>query len=506
MIHEKLFEVKGLKTQFKVGDKIAQAVNGVDFDIFKGEVLGIVGESGSGKSVTMLSLIQLIPNPPGEVIDGQVIFDGEQIFNGEELQKIKDIPKYKFFPKLDNEDKRQIASALFVVGWMILHLVLPIPGLLMFFISMILNFATMYFLFFTSPQRRPLAKFREKLYRRMRELRGRDIAMIFQEPMTSLNPVYTIGMQIIEAIYAKNIFDFLRDWIILNRKRDKQLILKSRAIFSAIGGGLSLLFYQLLTGWTFSLKSLIIGFAIGALLPLAYSLIVLILDGMIPSSYRKKSEKLFNEGVKLLDLVGIPDPAQRMMDYPHQFSGGMRQRAMIAMALAKNPALLIADEPTTALDVTIQAQILELMVEIKEKRKESAIVLITHDLAVVAETCERVIVMYGGMIQENAPTIGLFDNPYHPYTRGLLNSIPRPDKDKKIDRLDAIRGMVPNILNFPKGCKFCTRCDFELNICENTPPELRKVGKETENHFVRCHLYDPKFSKELAEFNKKSQT
>jgi oligopeptide/dipeptide ABC transporter ATP-binding protein len=240
-------------------------------------------------------------------------------------------------------------------------------------------------------------------YEEMYKVRGKEIAMIFQEPMTSLNPVFTIGMQVRE---------------IMNVHEDLE------------------------------------------------------------------KEEVQRRGVEMLELVGIPDAEKRMKDYPHQFSGGMRQRVMIAMALACNPALLIADEPTTALDVTIQAQILELMLAMKERRKEAAIMLITHDLAVIAETCQRVIVMYGGVIQEKAEVFALFDEPLHPYTRGLLNSIPRPDM-KTDGELRAIRGMVPSILDFPPGCKFCTRCDHVQEQCQQSEPPLEEIEP---GHFVRCHF------------------
>jgi oligopeptide/dipeptide ABC transporter ATP-binding protein len=186
----------------------------------------------------------------------------------------------------------------------------------------------------------------------------------------------------------------------------------------------------------------------------------------------------------MLELVGFPDPASRMNDYPHQFSGGMRQRVMIAMALACNPSLLIADEPTTALDVTIQAQILELMLKIKDERKDAAILLITHNLAVVAETCHRVMVMYGGKIQEIAPVRELFKNPQHPYTRGLLASLPTVDGERQ-PRLRTIPGNVPSILDLPAGCKFVTRCPEKFEPCDHIEPDLI----ETEpGHWVRCHL------------------
>ncbi|MBC8312462.1 MAG: ABC transporter ATP-binding protein, partial [Candidatus Marinimicrobia bacterium] len=291
----------------------------------KGEVLGIVGESGSGKSVTSLSINRLIPNPPGEIVSGEILYNGVNLL--------------------------------------------------------------------------------DLSYEEMRNYRGKDIAMIFQEPMTSLNPVLQIDKQMNEVLIKH--------------------------------------------------------------------------EGLSWDDACKKS-------IEMLDAVGIPDAARRMKDYPHQFSGGMRQRVMIAMALQCNPALLISDEPTTALDVTIQAQILDLMVQMKHKREEAAILLITHDLAVVAEMCDRVIVMYGGKIQEIAPVEELFANPQHPYTKGLMSSIPRPDK-KRQDRLEAIRGMVPPILDMPVGCKFCTRCDDVLDKCENTEPELLEIKP---GHFVRCHLME----------------
>jgi oligopeptide/dipeptide ABC transporter ATP-binding protein len=193
-----------------------------------------------------------------------------------------------------------------------------------------------------------------------------------------------------------------------------------------------------------------------------------------------------SKAIEMLEFVGIPDALKRVEDYPHQFSGGMRQRAMIAMALACNPSLLIADEPTTALDVTIQAQILELMLEMKRRRREAAVMLITHDLAVVAETCERVIVMYGGAIQEVATAQELFANPSHPYTQGLLRSLPRPDRERQA-RLSTIKGMVPSILDMPKGCKYCTRCDEVFERCEREEPELRDIGG---GHLLRCHLLE----------------
>ena len=304
---------------------MAKAVDGVDFDIQAGEVLGLVGESGSGKSVTALSILRLIPDPPGKIVGGSILYKGRDLLK---------------------------------LSW-----------------------------------------------KEIRQIRGKEISMIFQEPMTSLNPVFTIGKQLMEVILEHE---------------------------------------------------------------------------------RVSKKEAFDRSIEMLELVGIPDPASRMNDYPHQYSGGMRQRVMIAMALACGPALLIADEPTTALDVTIQAQILELMLKIKEQRKDAAILLITHNLAVVAETCNRVMVMYGGKIQEIAPVRELFKNPQHPYTRGLLASLPVVEGEKQ-RRLRTIPGNVPSILDLPVGCKFVTRCTEKLEKCESIEPELLEAGP---GHSVRCHLVD----------------
>jgi len=319
----KLIEIEDLKTYFYTEAGTAKAVDGISFDIFQGEVLGIVGESGSGKSVTSLSINRLIPNPPGEIVDGKVLFKGINLL--------------------------------------------------------------------------------DLSYDEMKKYRGKEIAMIFQEPMTSLNPVFKINMQMNEVLIEHEELS----WDDANKR-----------------------------------------------------------------------------SIEMLSSVGIPNPDKRMIDYPHQFSGGMRQRAMIAMALLCNPALLIADEPTTALDVTIQAQILDLMISLKEKRDDAAILLITHDLAVIAETCDRVIVMYGGKIQEIAAINELFSNPIHPYTRALMESIPKLDIKEK--RLKALRGMVPSIIEMGEGCKLCSRFDPEDCACKGTKeePDLIEVSN---NHWARVH-------------------
>ncbi|MBO8165750.1 MAG: peptide ABC transporter ATP-binding protein [Thermotogae bacterium] len=305
-----LLEVKGLKTYFHTDDGIVKAVDGVSFEVYSGETLGIVGESGCGKSVTSLSVMRLL-DEKGEIAGGEILFDGKDI------------------RALSDEE--------------------------------------------------------------MRKMRGNDMAMIFQEPMTALNPVYTIGDQITEAI-------------LLHQDVDKETARKM--------------------------------------------------------------------AIDMLRKVGIPEPEKRVDEYPHELSGGMRQRAMIAMSLSCNPKLLFADEPTTALDVTIQAQILELMLEL-QKEYGMAIVMITHDLGVIAEMAERVVVMYAGKVVEYADVVTLFKDPKHPYTWGLMNAIPRLDEDK--DVLYNIPGVVPDPLDFPKGCRFNTRCPLATDKCRTEEPPLVEI-------------------------------
>ena len=317
---EPVLSVRGLQTHFFTDDGVVRAVNGVSFDVYPGETLGIVGESGCGKSVTALSILRLIPSPPGRIVGGEILYQGENLLEyGDEA---------------------------------------------------------------------------------MRAVRGNEISMIFQEPMTSLNPVYTCGEQIMEAVR-------------LHQK----------------------------------------------------------------VSRREARER----AIEMLRLVGIPLPEQRISEYPHQLSGGMRQRVMIAMALSCNPSVLIADEPTTALDVTIQAQILELLNRLQEQLG-MAILMITHDLGVVAEVCDRVAVMYGGRVVEHADVQSLFRETLHPYTGGLLTSIPHLGQEKT-ERLRVIPGVVPNPLDFPPGCTFHPRCHLAVDECRVVEPELLPARA---GHPVRC--------------------
>jgi peptide/nickel transport system ATP-binding protein len=323
MAETPLLDVRNLQTHFRTPDGVNRAVDGLSFHVNAGETIAIVGESGCGKSVTSMSILRLIPEPPGKVA-------GEVIFQGKDLLKLSD--------------------------------------------------------------------------REMRAIRGNDVSMIFQEPMTSLNPVLTVGRQIGETLRLHQ--------------------------------GLS----------------------------------------------KQQAEQ---RSIEMLKLVGIPAPERRVREYPHQLSGGMRQRVMIAMALACNPKLLIADEPTTALDVTIQAQILDLMRDLKH-RVGAAIVLITHDLGVVAEVAERVIVMYAGRKVEEAGVVDLFADPKHPYTQGLLGAVPKLGSSLTGEetRLAEIPGLVPSLKTKIEGCVFASRCPKATDLCRAVPPALEAKAP---NHVAACH-------------------
>jgi peptide/nickel transport system ATP-binding protein/oligopeptide transport system ATP-binding protein len=318
-----LLEVEGLKTYFFTPEGVARAVDDVSFHIARGETVGLVGESGCGKSITALSVMRLIQDPPGRIVSGRILFEGGDL--------------------------------------------LALPA------------------------------------RRMRSIRGSRISMIFQEPMTSLNPVYTIGDQIAEMfVYHRGI-----------GKKDAR-----------------------------------------------------------------------EKAVEMLQKVQIPAPEKRIDEFPHQLSGGMRQRAMIAMALSLDPSILIADEPTTALDVTIQAQIIDLMLQLK-KNFDAAILMITHDLGVIAQTAQRIVVMYAGRILEVGTTIEILEEPKHPYTRGLLRSIPRIGQRARYGRtrLQEISGVVPSLYALPQGCSFHPRCPQAREVCRSRPPRLMDLGG---GHKVSC--------------------
>jgi oligopeptide/dipeptide ABC transporter ATP-binding protein len=333
-VPEPLLSISDLVVEFKTEDGIVHAVDGVSYDLFPGEILGIVGESGSGKSVSTMALLGLIPQPPGRIASGTAMFDGKDLL---QLKK-----------------------------------------------------------------------------KELRAVRGKDVAMIFQDPMTALNPVVTIGHQIGEAV--KTHFPDVKD------KEVKERV------------------------------------------------------------------------VHLLDIVGVPNPEARYDQYPHEFSGGMRQRAMIAMAISNSPSLLIADEPTTALDVTIQAQVLEVMKRVMEQT-HAATILITHDLGIVAEMCDRVLVMYAGQIVESGDVNTIFRNPRHPYTIGLMNSLPTLTEDE--ERLEPIPGAPPSLINLPSGCAFHPRC-FHSKGREKCRTDVPALTLAEDGHAAACH-----FSDELVGFQSK---
>jgi peptide/nickel transport system ATP-binding protein len=326
-VPEPLLSIEDLVVEFKTEDGVVHAVDGVSYELYPGEILGIVGESGSGKSVSTLALLGLIPMPPGKIVSGTAMFKGR------DLLKLK---------------KREL-----------------------------------------------------------RKVRGNDVAMIFQDPMTSLNPVLTVGSQLGEAIKT-------------HFPDQKDAEVKKRVI-------------------------------------------------------------------ELLTLVGVPNPETRYSQYPHEFSGGMRQRAMIAMGMSNSPSLLIADEPTTALDVTIQAQVLEVLKRVQHET-EAATILITHDLGIVAEMCDRVLVMYAGHIVESGTVETIFRSPRHPYTIGLMNSLPKLTEDE--EWLEPITGAPPSLINLPPGCPFHPRCFLARERCQQENPPLAPVDGAT--HLSACH-----FSEEL---------
>ena len=318
---DKLLEIKNLTINYTTEDGVVNAVNGIDFDLKAGETLGLVGETGAGKTTTALGIMGLVPDPPGKVVSGEIMFEGKDLLKESEAD--------------------------------------------------------------------------------MRAIRGNFVSMIFQDPMTSLNPVMTVGEQIAEVIELH------------------QNVTKADA---------------------------------------------------------------WEKAKEMLELVGIP--GARVADYPHQFSGGMKQRVIIAISLACNPKLLIADEPTTALDVTIQAQVLDLMNDLKEKFK-TAMVMITHDLGVVAQVCDKVAIMYAGEIVESGNLVDIYENTSHPYTHGLFGSI--PNLDEEIDRLNPIKGLMPDPTNLPSGCKFHPRCPHAQDLCKEKTP---KVSTIKGGHRVKCLAYE----------------
>ncbi|MFX1456299.1 MAG: ABC transporter ATP-binding protein [Promethearchaeota archaeon] len=380
---ELLLQVKNLKTYFYTEEGIVKAVDGVSFDIYEDEVLGLVGETGCGKSVTALSILQLV-RAPGKIIDGSVIFKGKDLLKLHESE--------------------------------------------------------------------------------MRTRRGRDITMIFQDPLNSLNPVFTVGKQVSEVFFLHQETDMKKelDRRLLERNNKKE---ERKALSQRLEDEKDRLTEEEQNDITERIEDL------KAQIVHIPTLKDVGLDW---------SERMIRE-------VGIPDARGILKRYPHELSGGMRQRVMIAMGLSCNPSLLIADEPTTALDVTIQAQILDLMKDLKLRFKTS-ILIITHDLGIIAELCDRIAVMYSGNIVEYASAEDLFKNPRHPYTQGLIGAI--PSIEKKNQKLQTIRGMVPNLIFPPSGCRFHPRCNYRMEICDKVKPPLTEIASR---YFVACHLFDPKY-------------
>ena len=314
-------------------------------------------------------------------------------------------------------------------------------------------------------------------------IRGKEISMIFQEPMTSLNPVFTIGFQIIESLKPLTFLEYIQNGLIASYKNISSKLLKDFIKPSIIFGSIFLILNQLSLGWTFQIIDIVQSFFIGVITPLLYSSLIKLFYNLIPNTKIDELKTLFNDGAKLLEMVGIPDPYLRMSDYPHQFSGGMRQRAMIAMALAKKPSLLIADEPTTALDVTIQAQILNLILELK-KKYSLTILFISHDLSVINQIADKVMVMYLGHLVEVANTSTLFSNPQHPYTRSLIETAPQIFRKNKKKTL--LKGDIPSPINPPSGCVFRTRCPNPGKDCKGGNIEMGLVEIEPGHWVDQC--------------------
>jgi peptide/nickel transport system ATP-binding protein len=381
-----ILRVKDLHTSFYTEEGEVKAVDGVSFDMYRDETLGLVGETGCGKSVTALSILRLV-RAPGEIKSGSIKFKGANLLELSEKE--------------------------------------------------------------------------------MRNYRGKDMTMIFQDPLNSLNPVMTVGRQISEVFFLHQ-ENLLKEILDERRAERKKKLEEKKDLENKLKEAEE-------TGKRISENE--------------RKEIEERIDQL--SKETKEVPKLktiaVEKSAEIIEEVGIADAENIVTRYPHELSGGMRQRIMIAMALSCNPALLIADEPTTALDVTIQAQILDLMKDLKV-RFNTSILLITHDLGIIAEMSDRVAVMYSGNIVEYALAEDLFKNPRHPYTKGLIGAIPRPEK--RHQKLQTIRGSVPNLIFPPSGCRFHPRCDYRLEVCDKVKPPFTKIG---ERYFVACHLYDPEY-------------
>jgi len=493
-----LVEIRDLYTNFYTYQGVVKALDGINIKINKGETFGLVGETGCGKSVTANSVLRLIPTPPGKIEKGIILFampkeKREEMLELEETLKgirhvlsdadVKAIQSYfnQNGKRISKDSKRQILGGMNVKAKEYVQVYTDLNGI-----------------------RRPydLLKVSEK---QIRKIRGKYISMIFQEPMSSLNPTFTAGDQIAENILLherdevatatvkdideriKRLKEFKRAQKIQTDTMEFQCsncetIVDDDADFCPNCGSS---FHNVSMRW---MKLYLLRSNRKNCVKLANKPddLLLKIRSKIPLAHRyEKSIK--NEALRrakdMLKRVRIPDPGNVLTSYPHELSGGMQQRVTIAMALACKPRMLIADEPTTALDVTIQAQILNLMRELQDEM-ETSILLITHNLGVVAETCHRVGVMYAGNMVEIATVEEVFKEPLHPYTKGLMNSIPKLLGETA--RLEIIEGNVPNLVHPPSGCRFNPRCPFSMEVCRKVNPPLMEVSP---GHFVSCHLY-----------------
>ncbi len=455
MDNEPLLIVRNLKTHFVTWKGVVKALDGIDLEIYPGETLGLVGETGCGKSVTSYSIMGLLPPTQGTIVEGKIVFNGVELTRnvGKDV-----VIKYK-----KNRAKLKVNRRLYT-----------------------------------------------KTQDFLNKIRGKEMSMIFQEPMTALNPVLTIEYQLTEPLLEhkkydlmmrvlsrhlldENTFNEIKSYVLSNNKEKMKSLSEDPLKNALIEQMKSIYFRKDLTelqknemvdelkksdrisrfhlqiykriveskheGWVFKIP---------------------LLNSYLMRPLREEARK---RAVELLRLVNIYEPESLLSAYPHELSGGMRQRVMIAMALSCDPKLLIADEPTTALDVTTQAQILDLMKDLKE-RTSSSILFITHDLGVISDMADRIAVMYAGNIVEIGNKMQIFYNPKHPYTRGLLRSIPTEETMKS--KLHIIPGSIPNMIDPPKGCKFHPRCEFAMDICSRDPPKMREIE---EGHYVACWLY-----------------
>ncbi|MGB9815594.1 MAG: ABC transporter ATP-binding protein [Thermoplasmata archaeon] len=450
-----LLIVRNLKTHFVTWKGVVKALDGIDLEIYPGETLGLVGETGCGKSVTSYSIMGLLPPTQGTIVEGNIFFNGVEL-----TRNVGKDVKIKYKGK-----KAKI-------------------------------------------------KVNRRLYNKTQEflnsIRGKEMSMIFQEPMTALNPVLSIGYQLTEPLLQHKKYDLMMRIIarhtlgevdfneiknaVFGEKKERLAELSKDSLKAALIEQIRSIYYR--KDLTILQKNELVDELRNSKRSFSFHIKIykriveskhegLIFKIPILNSYLMKPlrDEANRKAVELLRLVNIYEPESLLKAYPHELSGGMRQRVMIAMALSCDPKLLIADEPTTALDVTTQAQILDLMKDLKT-RSSAAILFITHDLGVISDMADRIAVMYAGNIVEIGNKMQIFYNPKHPYTRGLLRSIPTEETMKT--KLHIIPGSIPNMIDPPKGCKFHPRCEFAMDICSREKPPMKEIE---EGHYVSCWLY-----------------